>query len=81
MLSFVLPAFSTALVTNLGAQDAKRNRTLAIPRHECSRQPADLRAIDIERDAPRHHFHRVFAQTRGGALIAGVRARIARLDT
>jgi hypothetical protein len=78
---FVLLAFSTTLLTDLGAQGAKLNGTLAAARHECGRKAADCCAVDIELDAPRHHFHLVFAQTRGGTLIAGVGAFVARLDT
>jgi hypothetical protein len=78
---FVLLAFSTTLLTDLGAQGAKLNGTLAAACHECGRKAADCCAVDIELDAPRHHFHLFFAQTRGGTLITGIGAFVARLDT
>lgn len=76
----MLGAFSGTHVANARASLAHGAGRCATAHHEPGRDPAQLGAVDIERDALRHHFDVVFLQTRHSAHIAGVGAVVTRLN-
>jgi len=81
VVHLVLTAFLGAGRADVGAQGAELGRELTAARHEARRQAADLGAVDVRRNAARHHLDIVFAKTGSGALVTGQRARIAGVYT
>jgi hypothetical protein len=75
-----LVAFGGAGLADLGADGTNTSRLCAAPRHVTGGQPADLGAVDVELDAVRHRSRVGFRQARAGAVIAGGRACVARID-
>ena len=80
MLLGVARAFLGTRLANLRAQPAEPDGEPALARHVRGRHPADRRAIDIKGDARDHHLHIVFSKARRCAVVAGIRARVARVD-
>jgi hypothetical protein len=81
MLHLVFLAFVAAGVTYFGARLTKRDGEFAAARHVGSCQPADLRTVHIERNAARHRFRVLFLQAGNRAVVACIRADVARFDT
>jgi hypothetical protein len=81
VLRLVLAAFIGTCFTDLRAHKANRASQRARSRHETAGQTTDGGAVDIERDAVRHHLDVIFLQTGAGAAIAGLRAGITAVDT
>ena len=80
MLHRMLAAFLAAGVTEVGAQAAEGRGHLAVARYEAGGHPAQLGAIDIERDTARHHLRGIFVQAGAGTAVAGIGAGVARVD-
>lgn len=76
----VLLAFLGAHVAHVGAGFTYIGGELAAASHVTSGKTADLRAIDVELDATRQHFHVVLPQASGRAVIAFRRAGVAGID-
>ena len=76
MRCLVLAAFLAASLAYIGAGFAHCRSEFAAAAHEGGSRAAYLRAIHIERDATRHHFHVLFLQAGSGAMIAGNRAGV-----
>jgi len=77
MVVRVLGAFGPAGLANRGRYLSDLLGERAATRRESGRHAADGRAVDIERDAMRHHVDVVLLQTGCCAMIAGVSAGIA----
>ena len=73
-------AFVGALFAQLGAELAVGLRTLAGASHGRSSGLADLGAVNIQRDAARHHLDVLLPQALRCAVIAGLGACVAGLD-
>lgn len=80
MRMLVLRALLAAGLADLCTELADLPGEFTASRHVGSGHPADGGAIDIERDAPRHHLDVVFLQASGRAVIAGVGAIVAGTD-
>lgn len=80
MIHVMLAAFGRATAADFGAMLANVPGFFRIARHQRSREPAEVRAIPIEFDAARHHFHIVFVQAGGCAMLAYRGTLIASLD-
>ena len=80
MLGLVLRALVAARLTDLRAQTAQLAGVIRSARHERSGKTADRGAIDIQCDAPRHHLHILFFETRSHAMVAGGGASVTRVD-
>jgi hypothetical protein len=76
----VAGAFFGAAFAYLCAQAAHGGRVLAVAGHVRGRQPADLRAVDVERNAARKVLRVLFLQAGRRAVIAFIRTGVARLD-
>ena len=63
MLHFMFGAFITARLANLSAERAELCGKRIATCHPARCQRADVRAGAVERDAARHHFYVVLAQT------------------
>ena len=74
-------ALRGACRTGLGAKLADLVHERAVPRHRPRGEPADRRAVEVRANAVGHHPDVVLRQACGGAVVAGVRAEIARFDT
>ena len=81
MLMRMFFAFGATGVANLGTGVAQHCGEFAAARHCAGRQPAEGGAVDIERNAARHHFHVLFLQAGTRTNVAGIGAFIARVDT
>ena len=81
VIHWMLSTFVGAGLADVGAQGAELGRELTAARHEARRQAADLGAVDVGRNAARHHLDIVFAKAGSGALVTGERTRIAGVDT
>ena len=77
MRVLVLCAFIAAGLANVGADRANCLGELAVPGHEAGGHPTNPCAVDIQRDAARHHLDVVFLQAGGGAMVACVCAGVA----
>jgi hypothetical protein len=62
MLHPVPTAFGGAGVAHVGAQRTQGGSPFAVSRHECGGCSAELRAVDIKRNAARHRPHIGFLQ-------------------
>jgi len=80
VLHFMLDAFLTARLANVGAERAYVGCMHAVAGHGCRRKGAGLGAIDVQRNAVHHHFHVVFLQAGGGAVVAFCGAVVAGLQ-
>ena len=80
MVRLVLGAFVAAKLANIRAELADLLGAFAAARHVCGGEPADRGAVDIERDAARHHLHVGLLKTSRGAVVAGIGARVACVD-
>jgi hypothetical protein len=80
MLHLVARAFVCARVADVSADLAYEGGELAAARHVRRREPAELSAIDIKRDAARHFLHVLLLQALGGAVAASFRAVVAGLN-
>lgn len=76
----VRATFFGAGAAQLGAQPAKVGGMSAGARHQSSSRPADLGAINVQRDTAGHGFYVLFLETGGGADVAGVGAGVAGID-
>jgi hypothetical protein len=81
MAGLMLPTFFTTGGTYFRTHLTDHARELASARDGSARQTTNLGAIDIQRNAARHHFHILFLQTGGCTMIAGVGASMAGFDT
>jgi hypothetical protein len=77
MLHVVPPAFLATGAANLGANAANIGGELRTRGHQHRRRPTNNGTVAIQRDAPRHHLHVLFAQALGGAMRAFVGAVVA----
>jgi len=73
-------AFITARLANIGAQRANSFGMFAAPGHGRRCKRADLSAIHVQRNAPRHHLDVLLLQAGSRAMVAGNNAGVARLD-
>jgi hypothetical protein len=80
VLHLVLGALLPALFTDFRAGRANSSGRLARPAHYRRGQCADFGAVNVHRDAARHHLDVVFLQARGGAMIASFCTVIASFD-
>lgn len=80
MLHFMLDAFLTARLANVGAERAYVGCMHAVAGHGCRRKGAGLGAIDVQRNAFRHPLHILFLQAGGGAVVAFRSAVVAGLQ-
>lgn len=80
VLHLVLCAFVGAHVANRRARGANRFCSIAAPCHHRCGYPAQLRAIDIERDAAGHHLDVVFLQASRRAHVASIGAIVTGFD-
>src|SRR4051812_48211171 len=76
----VLRAFLGARLADRCTAFADIAGALTAARHICSRQAANLCAIDIQRNAARHALHIRFTEAGGSAMAAGFRTGIAGID-
>lgn len=77
MVMFVFAAFVSALLAHVSAQLAHGWGAVTFAGHRRSGHGAQLRAINVKRNALGHGLHISFFQTRSGAIITGHRAGIA----
>jgi hypothetical protein len=77
----VLRAFVAAGLAYLRAQLAQLLNEVTATRHAGCRESTDGSAVHVQRDAPRHHLDVFFPQARGCAVVTGVGARVAGVDT
>ena len=75
----VLGAFVRAGVAGVRAHCADGGCEFTAARHRGGRQPADVGAFHVQRDASRHHLDIRFLKARAGAVRASNSARVARL--
>ncbi|WP_435531621.1 hypothetical protein [Ramlibacter aurantiacus] len=73
----VLGALISADLANLGTGTAHSLRVFARATHHGSGELANLRAVDVKRDAARHHPHILLLQAGGRTVVARFRAVIA----
>lgn len=73
MVGFVLAAFRTAGVTDIGAHSANVVSELRPPAHERRRRPAKFRTVSIQPNAFGHRLHILFAEAGGGTMFARLR--------
>src|SRR3989344_1260468 len=71
----MLGAFIGAGLADLSTQRANRSCMLAVARHGIGRKAARCRAVRVQGNTARHHFHVVFFQTSCKALLASLDAR------
>src|SRR5690606_9168814 len=76
----VTGTFGGAGATGLCADPTQLPGPLAVANHQNGAQAAQVRAVAIQLDAAGHHAHILFAQTGGGAMLAGLHAAHAGLD-
>jgi hypothetical protein len=81
MILCMTRAFASACLADVGAQRADIVCEVAAARHVRCRQSANRGAVHVQSNAFGHHLDVVFLQTRGGAVIARIRAGLARFDT
>jgi len=81
VLHLMLCAFVGAHVADRRARIANRFCSFATPCHHRCGRPAQLRAIDIERNAAGHHLDVVFLQASRGAHVARIGAIVTGFDT
>lgn len=77
----MLRAFVAAGLAYLRAQLAQLLNEVTATRHAGCRESTDGSAVHVQRDAPRHHLDVFFPQARGCAVVTGVGARVAGVDT
>lgn len=80
MRHLVLGALVTARLADVGTQGADSPGMFAATGHCRRSQRADLRAIHVQRNAPRHHLDVLLLQAGSRAMVAGNNAGVARLD-
>ena len=80
MVRLVLGAFVAAKLANIRAELADLLGAFAAARHVRGGEPADCGAVDVERDAARHHLHVGLLKTSRGAVVAGIGAGVACVD-
>ena len=73
----VLGAFVTARLADLCARRAYGFCGFTGPGHCGRRYSADVGAVDVERNAPRHHLDVLFLEAGRGAVVAGFSAFVA----
>lgn len=76
----MLGAFVSARLANIGAQRANGFGVFAASSHCRSCKRADLSAIHVQRNAPRHHLDVLLLQAGSRAMIAGNNAGVARFN-
>lgn len=81
VIRLVLGTLLATGLTDLRAQSTKTFGELTVSCHERCSHTADLGAVHIERDAPRHHFYIVFLKARCRTVITGCGTVITGLDT
>jgi DNA-binding GntR family transcriptional regulator len=81
VIHLVLRAFLAARVADLCAKLADLLRELRAARHFARRKRADIRATTVELDTADHHFHVLFVQASGRAVLASFHALVTRFDT
>lgn len=77
----MLSALIGATVAHVRAHLANGHRKLARAHHVGPRHAADLRAVHVERYAPRHHLDVLLLQARCSAEIASIRTLVAGVNT
>jgi hypothetical protein len=80
VLHLVFGAFLAAFLADLGAGSADCLGILARSAHRGCGNLADLGAVDVQRDAPCHHFYVVFLQACSCAVVAGLCTVVASSD-
>jgi len=81
MARLMLFTLGGALIADVGAQGTELEGVLAAACHERRRQTADGGAVDVEFNTPCKCRDLIVAQASGRALIAGIGALVAGLDT
>jgi len=81
MRHVVLGALVTARLTDVGTQGADSPGMFAATGHCRRSQRADLRAIHVQRNAPRHRLDVLLLQTGSRAVIAGNNTSVAGFNT
>ena len=81
MLCMVFFALARAGFAYIGADPADRPGLLTPARHVASGEPTDLGAVDVQRDASGHRLGIGFTEACDSAVVASVRAVVARFDT
>ena len=70
----MLPALVGAEGADFGALAQQVLAVLGAARQQAGGQGANVGAVAVEGDAAGHHFHVVFVEARGGAVLAGAHA-------
>jgi hypothetical protein len=81
MVHRMLAAFFGAGGAHIGTQAAQLLCEVAAACHEGGGRTSDLGAIHVVGDAARHHFHVLFLQAGGGAMVACGGAGVTGFDT
>ena len=77
----MLCTLSAAGLTNVRTKRTNGFGVFATTRHGRRRQRADLRAIHVQRNAPRHHLDVWLLQAGSRAMVAGHNASVASFNT
>jgi hypothetical protein len=80
VIVLVSPTLLTTRLAGVGTQRADLMNELTFPRHVPGGEAADCGAIHVQPDTLDHHLHFLFRQAGGCAVVARIRAKIARLD-
>lgn len=81
MARFMFRTLVATGLANISAKRADLRSELTVAGHKGRRHPANIRAVQIERNAPGHLFYIVFPETGSCAVVASRRALITGFDT